>query len=446
MTKTDRKTADRLKSALDNIGATVRRTQVYDLIAAARGLRNRELLKQPYAISDQADDNLLRAVAERIDAGLADEIATCAAAVALPTPLTCEIRHDWQGASFDITFDELSDPAAFLGGPRGAKGVEVIARNIYHSAYYLDRSDSGLDLRQGNDLAGKILETTEHCERYGILEEFYGEPKQSHDSLHEQSEEVDDALRALGELAQNVGVDFDEYEWREPLEAAIIEHLEEDDDSSVEDMIQSGDRAELLFLFAMKGGHVNDMMVTSEYRSSHPKDVNLDRNFQFALSRLGYTIGEFRRFSGSEREASDDLDHELVPLPRALVTPGQLMELLDNAGDSYFHIGLYLQVPVSEVLKLDATKPIVLKNVHLCAYGPINGTHHDGPVIEEITVLPEDGVLIAASSSPSDLCGYVNSYYHGTATNVAEEPGTEKGEVVAFHGDMDVQLRLSFAA
>lgn len=446
MNKTDRKTADRLKSSLDNLGVSARRTQIYDLMAAARGLRNRELLKQSYAAPEVADMGMLAVVAERIDADHAEEIATCAAAIAVSAPLLCEIRKDWSGASFEITFDELSDPDAFLAGPRGAKGVEVMARNVYHSAYYLDRSDSGLDLKQGNDLANQLLETTERCERYAILEKFYGEPKQGYESLSEQSDEVDAALLALGELARDVGLDFDECEWREPLERAIIEHVEEEDDSSVEDMIQSSDRAELLFLFAIKDVHLSDAMITSQWGSSRPEDVNLDGNLQFALSRIGYTIGEFRRFSGSSREAGEDLDPELVPLPRALVAPGQLMEVIDNAGDSYFHLGLYVQVQISEILELDATKPIVLKNVHLCAHGSINGTHFDGPVIDEILINPEDGVLIAASYSPSDICGYVNSYFHGSAKSVDLQPSDGEGEVVEFQRQDKDQYRLAFAA
>ena len=445
MNKQDRKTADRLKSALDNIGVVAKRTQTYDLIAAARGLRNRELLKERYEMPSVVDAEGLRIVAERLDPVEAEAIAVCAAAVAMPTPLTCEIHSGWRGASFEITFDELGDPDAFLGGPRGKAGLEVIARNMYHTAYYLDRSDGGIELKRGNELAGKLLEISEHCDRYGVLEEFYGEPRDAYESVSEQTDEIEKAMQALAELANDVGAEFDEQEWTDPLRDALIEHLEEDDDSSIEDMIQSGDRAEIIFMFAPKYAYLSDAMITAEYGTSSPDSVNIDHPLQFALSRLGYGIGEFRRFSGNVKEAREGLDPTLEPLARTIVTPGELMSIMDNAGDSYFHIGLYAQIPISDVLALDAERPITLRNVRVCAHGSINGTHYDGAVIDEIVVNPEDGVLMSPGYSPSDMCGYVNSYFHGTAKNV-EEPSTEdEGHLVSVCFDAD-QYRLAFAA
>lgn len=442
MNTNDRKTADRLKSALDNVGFPARRTQVYDLVAAARGLRNRELLKKPYAMPDVPDLEALAVVATRLDPEGSEAIVACAAAVSVPAPLECSIGGGWRGTTFAITFDELLDVDAFLTGPRGKAGLEVIARNMYHSAFYLDRSDGGLDLKQGNELANSILATTEHCERYEALEEAYGSAREAYESVSEQSDEIDSALSALGDLAGEVGAEFDEHDWREALETALVEHLEEKDDSSVEDMIQSGDRAEILFLLAPKYVSMEDAMVTTEYGSSEAAVANIDHPLQFALSRLGYGIGEFRRFSGNVKEAREGLDPTLQPLPRTLATPGEIMTIMENASSSYFFLALYVQVPISDLLVLDTARPIVLRNAHLSAHGPINGTHFDGSPIPEVTLRPEDGTLIAASASPSDICGYVNSYFHGSVANVAEEVG----EVVEMRVACDDQYPLAFAA
>lgn len=442
MNSQDRKTADRLKSALDNVGVPARRTQIYDLIAAARGLRNRELLKSPYAMPDTPDLEALEAMAARLDPEEADAIVRCTAAVSVPAPLECSIGGGWRGTRFAITFDELHDVEAFLSGPRGKAGLEVIGRNMYHSAFYLDRSDGGLDLKQGNELAQSMLATTEHCERYNALEEAYGSAREAYESVSEQSGEIDSALSALGGLAADVGADFDEHEWREALETALIEHLEEEDDSSVEDMIQSGDRAEILFLLTPKYASMEDAMITTEYGSSEAASANVDHPLQFALSRLGYGIGDFRRFSGNVKEARQGLDPTLQPLPRTLATPGEIMTIMENASSSYFFLAFYVQVPISELLALDTDRPLVLRNARLSAHGPINGTHFDGGAIAEVTLRPEDGTLIAASSSPSDICGYVNSYFHGSVVNLAEETG----DVVEMRVAPEDQYPLAFAA
>ncbi|MFZ3481691.1 hypothetical protein [Sphingomonas sp. 3-13AW] len=427
MNKQDQSTADTLRSALNKLGVSVKQTQVYDLIAAARGLRNRELLKQPYTVPSFADTKMLTAVAERMRPDAVEIIVDCASAVAMPELLDCAVGEGRNADSFEITFAEISDPTSFLHGPRAKDAIAVIARNMYHSAYYPDRSDNGLSLKHGNELATTVLASPgPHDE---TLEEFYGEPRSSYDALDEHEDEIEAALSALERLADEVGAEFDEEEWREPLQDAVRQHLEAEDDSSVEDMIQSGDRAELLFLFAPRGGCMGDMMITADYRSSSAENVNIDHALQFALSRLGYTIGEFRRFSGNRKDAACDLDADLRPLPRALVTPGELMEILDNGGDSYFHLGLYVQVPISDILALEVNRPITLRNVHVCAHGPINGTHFDGPVIDEIVVRPEDGLLTAARYSPSDMCGYVNSYFYGNAKNVEAEAEPETDEV-----------------
>jgi len=443
MNTQDRRTADRLKSALDNVGVPARRTQIYDLVAAARGLRNRELLKKPYAMPETPDLEALALVASRIAPDEADAVVACAAAVSVPAPLECSVGGGWRGATFAVTFDEILDVDAFLSGPRGKAGLEVIARNMYHSAFYLDRSDGGLDLKKGNELARDLLATTEHCERYGALEEAYGSAREAYESVAEQSDEIDSALSALGELAADVGADFDEHDWREALETAIAEHLEEADDSSVKDMIQSGDRAEILFLLAPGYASIEDAMITTEYGSSEAAAANVDHPLQFALSRLGYGIGEFRRFSGNKKEAREGLDPTLRPLARTLATPGEIMTIMENASSSYFFLAFYVQVPVSELLELDTARPIVLRNARLSAHGPINGTHFDGSPIAEVTLRPEDGTLIAATSSPSDICGYVNSYFHGSVANVAADAD---GEVVEMRVASDDQYPLAFAA
>jgi hypothetical protein len=442
MNTQDRRTADRLKSALENVGVAVRRTQLYDLMAAARGLRNRELLKRPYVMPDAPDLETLASVATRICPDEVDAVVTCAAAVSVPAPLECSVGGGWRGTTFAITFDEIHDVDAFLEGPRGKAGLEVVARNMYHSAFYLDRSDGGLDLKQGNELAESILATSEHCERYEALEEAYGSAREAYHSVSEQSDEIDSALSALGELAADVGADFDEQDWREALEIALAEHLEEKDDSSVEDMIQSGDRAEILFLLAPRYASMEDAMITTEYGSSEAAAANVDHPLQFALSRLGYGVGEFRRFSGNAKEARQGLDPTLQPLPRTLATPGEIMTIMENASSSYFFLAFYVQVPISELLVLDTTRPLVLRNARLSAHGPINGTHFDGSPIAEVTLRPEDGTLIAARSSPSDICGYVNSYFHGSVANAADEVG----EVVEMRVACDDQYPLAFAA
>ncbi len=445
MNDQDRKTAIRLKSALDDVGVRIRLTQAYDLVAAARGLRNRELLKRSHVLPETADTELLAKVATRIDIGRTDEIVRVSAAIALPGMLTCRLGNHYMSASFEIAMEELSDVEAFMSGPRGDRGIKAMSQGMYHSRYYLDRSDRGLDLNSGNELAEGLLAIEDPSDRLDELEKAYGKPKHVEESIDEQRSEIRSILTALEDLAEEAGAEFDRSEWRDRIEQEIAYHLEEDDDSSVEDMIQDNDRGELVFVFAPPTSYLPDAMVTSEYRSSKPEDINPDRFLQFALARLGYTIGEFRRFSGNVKEGDADLDHSIVPGPRALVTPGELLGLLDNAGDSYFHIGLYAQVRISEINDLDTRKPIVLRNVHVCAHGPINGTHFDGPLIDEIVVSPEDGVLIAASSSPSDICGYVNSYFHGSAANVEEATGQPDNVVEVDFGQSD-QYRLAFAA
>jgi hypothetical protein len=427
--------AARIRTALETLGVEVGQARVYDLVAAARGLRNRELLKRPYAMPKAADEAAVRRVAERIDADRADAIARCVCALAAPTVLTCTLVESPRfPVVFAITADELIDPDAFFAGPRAAAAIEAMTRNMYHTTYYRHRGDDSLTIRDANRLADEMLTG----KPYEALEDHFGHGASPQESVEQQSDEVDAGLGALRDLADEIGLEFEEDGWREPLEQAMADHLAEDDDSSVEDMIDHQDRAELVFLFCDPELGVDDGIVSRRYRTWEAAHLQMDRSLQFALSRLGYTIGEYRRITGSTEEAHDDLRDDVRPVARTLVTPSELRQLVEEgSGSDHFHFCLYVQARISDLLRIDRAQPITFTDAHVMSYDPNNGCGWIGRKIDSVTVGPEDGELHALGGwySPSDFCGLVNSCFHGSAKNaetvgeVVSLPSTDQHEL-----------------
>ena len=227
--------ATRIRNALAILGVDAKQTHVYDLIAAARGLRNRELLKKPYAMPAEPDRDAIAKIADKIDPDAVDEIATCVSAHAVPTVLECVLsRGAWSSCSFEITIDELSDPSAFLKGLRAKDAIGKITRNMCHNAYYRHGNDRSMDLKTGNVLANQILSG----DPYEALEEHFGYGQSVTESVEEQSAEIEATIETMHDLAQEIGIEIDKDEWREQLKAAAADHLADEDDSSITNMLE----------------------------------------------------------------------------------------------------------------------------------------------------------------------------------------------------------------
>jgi hypothetical protein len=300
----------------------------------------------------------------------------------------------------------------FLGTEAGSGWLGKLADAFPHTRYWRDRSDCW-SLKSLNALAARIIDA--HYDGDNVEDAMEAEfpPVEFWQTWHHE------VARPVRDALADAGIPCDPDDSLDRIREGWEEAACERDDSGVADLFASYDRCELLFRFTRERW-LDDSLIYSHRPWPDAGELVVDRNLQFALANLGYTMTEFRNLSRNRHDAREPLLPGIRRRRPPIVAPEQLVELIDNACSTSFLFCLYAIVPVPDLIALDLAKPVTFKTCWVASLDPINGTFHDVSASGPVTVAPGDGRFLSGGHlhwSPENICGLHTPYYHASVRN-----------------------------
>lgn len=326
----------------------------------------------------------------------------------------------------ELKREEISDPASFLYSDRGEKWMASILSGAYYTRWYEGSQRSPYELDFCNKIAGKVLESkySSLCpgEVEEVIEEHFNGVQEPDDVYHnEHRSDIERKVRDLAQDIEDLGDEkldsIDEERWCDEIRDIITNHMAENDDSSVYDMFGSYDRFELVVRFDPN----NNYIAVNGYGPDFNK-LCIDQALRNNLARLGYTIGDYRRMSGrtnTKRHPGEKTKCEVPVRSRPLISEKELRSLVEESCATNFSFVLYASISLTDIFKLDLTKPIVLSNCAIASYNSMNGTFFDVQHKAAVILDPKhDRLTEAWGYSPEDVCCLYMPYYHAKIANV----------------------------
>lgn len=305
----------------------------------------------------------------------------------------------------ELTRDEIADPAAFLSSDRGEEWMKPILSGAYFTRYY-DHNRGPMDLKTCNEIAGKVLEAKRSGEcPETILEEHFGhgqDPEDVYDDEHaaDVASKVEDLAREIEDLEDDALDELDQEAWCEEIRDRVIDHMAEDDDSSVLDLIGSFDRFELVVRF-----DPHDNYICSNGNGPDFDRLCIDQALRNHLARLGYTIADYRRMTGN-RAKGERTSRQVPVRTQPLLTEAELRSLIEESCGYSSAIVLYAAVSLTQLMEIDLAKPVVLSRCAIASYNSQNGTFFDTDHQQAIILDPHyDRLTEAWGYRPEDICG-----------------------------------------
>lgn len=333
-------------------------------------------------------------------------------------------RQEAAEEMFDIgdvtmTLAEMADPHVFLETDRGKAWLGRHTDAAYYTEWY-DGNRSPMELKWCNKMAFAMLDEKrkgdagEHAE--SILEAEFDNgngPEGAYDEQYRRDVEAEIDRMAEDVEDMDDAPDFDAEEWKEAMRDRIVEHMAENDSSSVLDMIGSYDRCEIVVRFSPS----NDPI---ECPSQEFDRMVIDDALQRTLAGLGYTVSDYRRMSGSKKPSHSLKGPSKQPRrPQPLINEEDFRTLVAESYASTFNIVLYAIVPLSDIVALDLTKPFALDGYAIASYNSNNGTFFDIRRREAVTIMPGEGELTGVQGyAPENICGLHTPDYHARISNV----------------------------
>lgn len=298
------------------------------------------------------------------------------------------------------------------------------AKNTWFSAYHRERDL--VSLREANHIADVLIASNRSGES--------PEPALIDERLVWRESADHDARRCADEILATYEDDLTaaalSEDQTESLRETLIEELhsamEGADTSNLHDCWTSHDRAEVLFIFSAKE-HAIDAALTSHKSWAEFSEMAVCEDLRHTLACLGYTVGEYRTASKNRHESAATVQLARPAFKRPsppLCAMDKIAEAIDNACTTSFVFCLYAIVPLNDLIDLDPNKPLTFSKAHIASYSPWAGTFHDSAIAENVTVTAAMGQLISPHGyySPDDICGLVQSYYHGRVYNADAVP------------------------
>lgn len=329
-----------------------------------------------------------------------------------------------------ITASELADPASFLASDRGQMIVDAVLEHQHYARWSRDGSSISDDKLASiaNDAIGlqRLAKSADEHKfaaeramvrhlRPNTTEEWW---------WYEGRSDWTSVSDALAEAVEEAGIEgFDAEEWSEAFEDIAIERLSAEDTSTPDCLLSSHDRVEIMFWLHGPDHSIDDLC---EIAGPWPDAarVQINDQFQFALGKLGHTIGDWRKhvaskeasyLSGkrvSRKQAIATVNGEKRPL----VSLDELKVIVDNGCTQFFGLVLYAWVPLADVLEMDMTRPVRITNPRVALYNPYAGTFMEAGTSPGAVVVQDgvDGEFTGlVGSSPRDICGMVMNRFEG---------------------------------
>ncbi len=192
------------------------------------------------------------------------------------------------------------------------------------------------------------------------------------------------------------------------------------DATTISNIFARHDQCEVLFIFN-RSRDLDDNLIECHKPWSDASELAITTELQFALSNIGYTIGEFRKLAGNRHQAYTPLPRVRPRRPKLVDWP-RLNEAIENSCSRIFSFAIYGIVPILDLFELDLAQPLTMSKSWLATVDPISGTFHDVPVDGPVTLAPADGYLLSGGHlawSPDDICGLYRPHYCTRISNTA---------------------------
>ena len=321
-----------------------------------------------------------------------------------------------------ITREEIADVDLFLSGDRGKAWFAALTGRMYFSRWYNHQrgpyeldwcskiADEILDMKRAGACPGEI-ET--------MIEGHFSGGQDADDAYYEEhNSDVENTISGIAADLSDMREDdptipeMDEEEWKERLRDDIIDHLNENDDSSVMDMFGSYDRCEIMVKLG-DGDLIHSNRPWADF-----SDLAIDESLQSALGAIGYTVGDYRRMSGNRGE-SRNLRRNVKRRPQPIIDEKEFRSIVEEACSTSFNLVLYAVVALRDLVELDLGKPFSLGHYSVASYDAANGTYYDVDRKEAITISPGDGELTTPwGYSPVSICCMSTGGYATDIANV----------------------------
>lgn len=445
---TPKQAAKALTARLKQRDIAIKRVQAHNLIAAACGFANRDILathrtlprlkRINIALLTSATTILARHDAQRRQILVNETAATLAPIIdeASPTGPASAERNEATSreepfhlpkADLLISCSELEDPERFLATERGKALITRLTCNTFFEAW--EPSNRPIAQSTINSIARDILpilrNASSFAQRNAEIFDVFAEhftPDEPEDRWYDSdlTIDVEDLLHALESDIDELELAcaFDEGAWEEALREAVIADLWNSDQSSPFDMISSHDHADIMFYMVPNSSDMDDFC-TNESRFLEPDKMHVDAGFTFALARLGYSIDQYREMTHPDRPDDQPLSFDAS---QALITPSEFSEIVENACTQFMHFVVYARIPLLQLIKLDLSEQIAFSRGAVATYNGFSGTFQDVRINREIAF--QDGVdgrleVAVEGRTPDDICGLVTSYYTAHLYNPA---------------------------
>jgi len=308
-----------------------------------------------------------------------------------------------------------ANPQHFMSTNEGQAWLSSLAEAFPYAAF--DRCQcSNWTLKQMNELAARVIDAKYSKEDPSDIVASWVEPNSPSDIWyneirHDLGDHIEDRLAQAAPENSIAAAD----EWTDAIYDRWVDLVESQDISTCDDMLSSQDFCEVVFTFTRS--HFEDDHIWSHRSWSEPKELAITPELQFALSKVGYSVTDFRKLSRNRHEAHRHL-------PRNFRKKRRILEwgVIENACTSNFIMGVFAIVPVADILKIDVTRPMTFDKAWVCTLNPHSGTFHEEPAMGPVTVDPTDGQLKSGahfSYSPDEICGFVTRHYHTSLRNPA---------------------------
>jgi hypothetical protein len=326
-----------------------------------------------------------------------------------------------KGLSVDLTAEQLGDPDAVPGAVM-ALIVEHVARNSGHCRW--ESSSSGLEqetidsittsaisgVRAAKDAAGR---------RHAVEKAIVSEVRTSDpfdDWIHNGHDEWSTVSQAIEEAAEEAGLAdaYDEHAWQDQISELYQDHVRDEDDSKPADVVHSRDMTEIMF-WLVPPGCTSEEMTYIAGPWPDAKRVVPDDTFRHALAKLGIDLDAWRAEVGTDEDDDMQGPSDAAPIPDGpLISIPDLVTIIENGCTQNFGLVLYAYVPLTDVLKLDLTRPFAFERARVALYNPYEGTFMDMAARKGRIVVQDgvDGRLEGlVGSSPKDFCGLAMDCY-----------------------------------
>ncbi len=438
-------TARNLAANLKGENIAIKHVQALDLLAAGAGLANRHVLSKNDTLPaiKRVNIRLLTTAATALaqhDLPRRHKIIDATTQVLIPD-LASSGMVELPAHDLRILPHEAANPELFLETDRGAAFVASLCNGLYYTRWENYYGRSAMSIDEGNNLAALILEAkttpdenvSEEGRINGAMHAHFGDGSDIRLEWWDyQRGEVSSSLDSINADLEDFGLELDTDEWLSALEDPICERLVDEDDSKPGDILDRFDLCEVIFLIKAEG-YTIDEMISSNRSWADFGDLHVGPELQYPLSRMGYSLTDYRKISGNRNEG-EGLIRGLKKRSERLVSPEKLEEMVENACSQNFLFVLYAIMPVQNLIDLDLSQPLQFSDASIATYNPYAGTFHDAAKTGPITVTSKDGELVTGNIgySPDSICGLVHSYYRANITNPDKAPKAPAPQAPAF--------------